>query len=611
VPTGLIRDYSRRSDASEREAFTTPLFRAADGVEELGVLRWGDAVEVDDQGTGSATAARIRVVKDGVTGFVLSEHLVRIGYVDRRRDDGEWKYTAPLYEKETGGGKKFDLLWGDRLQILSAGGARVKVRVRGYTGWVAHDTVSEQSLLEVYFIDVGQGDGVLVRTPDHRHLLIDGGYPRTRQPTNKSAADFVDWKFFDDYGDYRVRLDAILASHCDLDHYGGLDDLLSTSEAAREELDASGANVRAFYHAGVSWWKPSEAEIAEFDLKSDERDRWLGPADDGRLLRLLGDHDSLRAALSDGNTPRLQGMWKRFLEKVSDATRDVRRIGIDAEDVGTPQFLPDFEPAAGDCSIRVLAPVTHGAQSAPTVIDFGDPSQNTNGHSIVLRLDYGHARVLLTGDLNKLSMQALRTAFGEHMREFACDVAKACHHGSEDVSYAFLLDLRPAATVISSGDAEGHAHPRAAIVAASGLTGHVEIDPDSDEIITPLVYSTEIERSVRLGRMERIETRGLPQNGNRIDFNLFARESKHFEDALKDEAESHEEARVKSSAHYAESRPAWFHAKRDRRRLQGSYLATGVRYGLVNVRTDGNQIICATQREDGQGWTVRAFKARF
>ena len=79
-----------------------------------------------------------------------------------------------------------------------------------------------------------------------------------------------------------------------------------------------------------------------------------------------------------------------------------------------------------------------------------------------------------------------------------CDVAKACHHGSDDVSYEFLSAMRPAVTVISSGDNEGHDHPRPAIVAASATTGYLEIK--SDTVVSPLVYSTELARSVNLGK---------------------------------------------------------------------------------------------------------------
>jgi hypothetical protein len=78
-------------------------------------------------------------------------------------------FTAP------GGKRILSLLWGDRVRTHGATGAHMKVDARGKTGFVKKADLGGQSLLEVYFIDVGQGDGVLIRTPDHRHVLIDGG----------------------------------------------------------------------------------------------------------------------------------------------------------------------------------------------------------------------------------------------------------------------------------------------------------------------------------------------------------------------------------------------------------------------------------------------------
>ena len=147
-----------------------------------------------------------------------------------------------------------ELLWGDRLEILSApSNGRVKVRARGSFGWIDENAIGDESLLEVYFIDVGQGDGILIVTPDRKHIMIDGGYARKYQPHGKSAADFVDWKFAKDYREDTIKLDAMICSHCDADHYGGLWDLLGTDE--EEELDAETIVVDRFYHAGVSFWK--------------------------------------------------------------------------------------------------------------------------------------------------------------------------------------------------------------------------------------------------------------------------------------------------------------------------------------------------------------------
>jgi glyoxylase-like metal-dependent hydrolase (beta-lactamase superfamily II) len=162
------------------------------------------------------------------------------------------KDTAPLFFDATGSKRRLELLWGDRVDITETVGSRFKAKARGKPGFVEAADVGDQSLLEIYFIDVGQGDGVLIRTPDDRHVMIDGGFKRASQPTGKNAADFVDWKFFKDYGRTQIRLDAMMVSHNDADHYGGLSDLLDVN--AIHELDAQDIRVDAFYHAGVAWW---------------------------------------------------------------------------------------------------------------------------------------------------------------------------------------------------------------------------------------------------------------------------------------------------------------------------------------------------------------------
>jgi len=100
-----------------------------------------------------------------------------------------------------------------------------------------------------------------VVTPEGHHLIIDGGHQRSRQQTGKSAADFVDWKFhkqylfFDERNDPEknmVRLDAMIATHSDADHYGGLTDLIDRDlESEANELDIEGVTVKAFYHPGL------------------------------------------------------------------------------------------------------------------------------------------------------------------------------------------------------------------------------------------------------------------------------------------------------------------------------------------------------------------------
>ena len=74
------------------------------------------------------------------------------------------------------------------------------------------------------------------------------------------------------------------------------------------------------------------------------------------------------------------------------------------------EFVPDFGPnSESEPTIRVLGPVEFNVAGQPALRKFpgGTKRINTNGVSMLLRVDYGRTRVLLTGDLNKASQQAL------------------------------------------------------------------------------------------------------------------------------------------------------------------------------------------------------------
>jgi len=244
--------------------------------------------------------------------------------------------------------------------------------------------------------------------------------------------------------------------------------------------------------------------------------------------------------------------------------------------------VPGFGPGECPTTFKVLGPVSKTVGGQTAVHDFGSDSQNTNGNSILLRLDYGNARILLAGDLNRAAHQALLKDSPDQHGEFECDVAKACHHGSADVSWEFLKKVRATATVISSGDNEGHSHPRPSIVSASALSGYQTLDKTKDELKTPLVYSTEISRSVDFGRITSIkQDQALlnPAKGGVVRY-----------------------TRVQAGA---------LKGKKGQRLLKGAYVVAGVIYGLVNVRTDGKKILCATLNESKYVWEWEAFDARF
>jgi hypothetical protein len=147
------------------------------------------------------------------------------------------------------------------------------------------------------------------------------------------------------------------------------------------------------------------------------------------------------------------------------------------------------------------------------------------------------------------------------------------------------------------------------VVAASGLTGHVSIDQQKDELLTPLVYSTAVERSVAVGRCTWMETAGYPHDGGVIGLRVYAREARHLPREWKDDILAKLEAA--SQVHFEETKSGALKPSKRLRSFRGSYVVSGMVYGLVNVRTDGETIMCATMNEAERSWNVRTFRARF
>ena len=87
--------------------------------------------------------------------------------------------------------------------------------------WVEAASRSGAPTLDVLFFDVGQGDAVLVTTPEDRRLLIDTG---PRSLSGDPAASYSVLPYLRQRG--VDRLDAVVITHPDADHLGGLPKIL-------------------------------------------------------------------------------------------------------------------------------------------------------------------------------------------------------------------------------------------------------------------------------------------------------------------------------------------------------------------------------------------------
>jgi beta-lactamase superfamily II metal-dependent hydrolase len=421
------------------------------------------------------------------------------------------------------------LLLGDWLRVTGPADANgwVPVKARGDNGWLRTDQISPTRLLEVNFVDIGQGDGCHIVTPDDRVILIDAGI-------GDNMSRFLSWRYNlrgrkvkgvdgiaanDPAGLDPFLIDTVIMSHPDEDHYGGLTPIFRNPKLRFNRVFHNGIVERPI--------KPAD-KIAGLTYGSKEDIGGSFDVDGKKMLWELIHSDAEMKAMSARHpttTKRLLTAFRSVIENSPNA--QIQSLG--KRDGQLPGLSPT-EPV-----FSLLGPVGMDAsfqgQTRHCLPRLGDEGETKNGHSVVFRMTFGKLSVLLGGDLNTASedylarehlgltqdlsklwkdaealrrkgarrtpaetskWQQLQTTLDQAVTAgrgvFRVDVAKACHHGSHHFTEPFLQMIDATATVISSGDAESYSHPRPDALGAFGKYGRG---------IRPLIFSTELARSTR------------------------------------------------------------------------------------------------------------------
>jgi competence protein ComEC len=351
--------------------------------------------------------------------------------------------TSRLYDAAEGGTWRMVLIFGDEVETTGpSSNGRVPARFRGRDGWIKQDHLGSMPALELYFIDVGQGDSTFIVTPSRKKILVDGG-------KNRRALGFLAWKYRLDQGVDPIEIDLLVVSHGDEDHLAGLAPIVSHPKI----------QVRRIVHNGIATFQTGAFQTTIGDRVDHAGSKYL-----------VTHHDSPQELTRSQLSPVFQDWRDAVPENASCEAVD-----------STTGFLNVGEPAV---RIEVLGPrrETLAANGMKAYRWFGDPADTINGHSVVLRLEYEDTSVLLPGDLNR---QGARNLLEDPAitQKLAAHVFKAPHHGSHQYHRPLLDAIRPQISVISSGDDPDHGHPRAVFVGGVGLASRSG---------APLVFSTEI-----------------------------------------------------------------------------------------------------------------------
>ena len=444
------------------------------------------------------------------------------------------------------------LLWGDELTVLRTSDDQqyLEVIARKTHGWIRVDQTQEDRLLEVVFVDIGQGDGALMITPGDQRYIIDAGQ-------GDNMVRFLRWRFgFEEL----TTFDAAVLSHSDLDHYGGFEHLFKEEKIHFKQIYTNGLMERAADRASHAIGVPVKA------------------GDESYITELVTTLKQLKTFLADPENAK----GKRYPTMLAQALKDGKFDDLQMLDV-TDEYMPGHEEGE-DVVIKVLGPYPEIIDGHKALRWFGDVGKTKNGHSVALHVTYKNVRIFMGGDLNiESSRHLLESHTGlsgtpanaeeeKHLVEaaraiFESDVAKACHHGSADTLLPLIKSINPVATVVSSGDDEPHAHPRADALGAIARYSRGE---------RPLLLCTELARSSK----ESIK------------------HPKALREQLKDLADdialaTSEEVRERAQEKFQSA-------------LQKLDRSVAV-YGAINLRTDGEKVVLAYKLErstPSKGWDL-------
>lgn len=139
--------------------------------------------------------------------------------------------------------------------------------------------------------------------------------------------------------------------------------------------------------------------------------------------------------------------------------KDVLEVWENGETLDTATY-DDFADARNGEGAQLGVPDQgdHRAfgEATITILNTGEGYEGENNDSIVLSVEFGQRKILLTGDVEALEQEDLVDDYGDAL---ACDALKVPHHGSWNQDSEFISFASPTFAVISCGEVNDYGHP--------------------------------------------------------------------------------------------------------------------------------------------------------
>jgi competence protein ComEC len=249
-------------------------------------------------------------------------------------------------------------------------------------------------VMALHFIDIGQGLAVLIELPCGAVLVDTGGEENERFQSEPRLLAYLD-AFFARRGDLDATIDLLVITHPHIDHTRSIAAVLGRYRV-RNVID--NGDVREDLGGTPqlemhAWIARQDGQVGHRDIAVDE----IGP--DGLTDEVI---DPIGGCERSPTDPAIRALWGGRLGR---------------EELG----------------------------------------ENPNDHSVVLRLDFGAASALITGDIEQLAIARITEKYRDNLAILDTDVYQVPHHGSrKSTAEHFIAAVRPKVAVISAGPYERH-----------------------------------------------------------------------------------------------------------------------------------------------------------
>lgn len=276
------------------------------------------------------------------------------------------------------------------------------------------------------FLDVGQGDGILIRTEQGTSILIDGG-----STSNQRVGEYVLLPAIRYYG--MSELDYVFVTHGDADHISGIEYLLNAEHI--------GVRIRNLVLAKYG----DRQGLANIETLAKEKNINVVYMEAGDKIQEKQNPDmaglTLECLYPSGSTLEAKQVVEREADSIAEAKQVAEREASGITD--------DKKIAIGlDNAIIANVPGEEATGSG----------LNANDLSMVLLAKYDGRKILFTGDAG--SMVEKRLILEKSILLSETDALKVGHHGSHSASSkGFLQTTKPQYAIISCGKKNHYGHP--------------------------------------------------------------------------------------------------------------------------------------------------------